>query len=32
MRMKYSKTYKGESQKTYKMKTTKSGNVKVKEN
>lgn len=32
MRVKYSKTYKGESQKTYKLKTTKSGNVKVKEN
>jgi len=32
MRVKYSKTYKGELQKTYKVKTTRSGKVKVKEN
>lgn len=31
LRVKYSKTYKGVSQKTYKVKTTRSGKVKVKE-
>lgn len=31
LRVKYSKTYKGESQKTYKVKTTKRGRVKVKQ-
>ena len=31
MRVKYAKTYKGEPQKTYKVKTTRSGKVKIKE-
>lgn len=32
IRVKYSKTYKGEPQKTYKVKTSRSGKVKIKEN
>ena len=31
LRVKYPKTYKGEPQKTYKMKTTRNGKVKIKE-
>lgn len=31
MRVKYAKTYKGDSQKTYKVKTTRRGKVKIKE-